>query len=53
MTPQGGHIRAHAAPPYFVDVVGLDLSDGLLRTIQDRLDVAQFLSARQNTRDVS
>ena len=35
--------RAFAAPPYFVDVVGLDLSHSLLRAVQDRLDVAQLL----------
>lgn len=34
---------ASAAPPYFIDVVGLDLSHGLFSTVQDRLDVAQFL----------
>ncbi len=27
-------------PPYFVDVVGLDLSHGLLGAVQDRLDMA-------------
>lgn len=35
--------RHHSDSPYFIDVVRLDLAYRLLRAVQHRLDMTQFL----------